>query len=165
MTDWFEAPIDRSHDRNAFDCGDGDLNRWLAQHARQNHERGGAKTFIVATRSQPSRILGFYCLSPTSVEFTRVPEGARKGLGRYEVPLFRLGRLAIDVRFQGRGLGGLLLVAAAHRAEAVATQVGGVGLLIDAKNDQVARWYEGYGALRFEDASLTLALPFSVMSR
>lgn len=161
MADWFEAPINRSHDRSAFDCGDDNLNRWLSQHARQNHQRGGAKTFIAASPEQPNRIVGFYSLSPTSVEFERVPEGMRKGLGRYEVPLFRLGRLAVDVRFQNRGFGGKLLVAAARRAEAVADQVGGIGLLIDAKNDHVARWYEGYGALRFQDAPLTLALPFS----
>jgi len=161
--DWFEAPIDRNHDRSNFDCGDGDLNRWLAQHARQNHEKGGAKTFIAATPEQPSRIVGFYSLSPTSVEFERVPEGARKGLGRFEVPLYRLSRLAVDVGFQNRGFGGKLLVAAAGRAAAVATQVGGIGLLIDAKNDSVARWYEGYGALRFQDSPLTLALLFSIL--
>ncbi|MGE0281138.1 MAG: GNAT family N-acetyltransferase [Rhizobiaceae bacterium] len=165
MEDWFEAPIDRKHDRAAFDCGDPELNRWLAQNARQSHQRGGAKTFVGATHQQPNRILGFYCLSPASVETALVPDGARKGLGRHEVPFFRLGRLAVDAGFQNRGFGGKLLVAAARRAETVAAEVGGVGLLIDAKNDHVARWYEGYGALRFREAPLTLALPFSTMHR
>lgn len=36
-------------------------------------------------------------------------------------------------------------------------------MLIDAKNDRAAQWYEGYGALRLLDAPLSLVLPFSVV--
>ena len=102
---WDEAPIAKRHDRAAFDCGDADLNRYLQKYARQNHESGGAKCFVAARTDMPPRILGFYTLSPASLEYARTPAFAKKGLGRYEVPVFRLGRLAVDKTAQGRGLG------------------------------------------------------------
>ena len=161
-SEWIEAPIGRLHDRKRFDCGDPDLNAYLSRFARQNHDRGAAKTFVAVTEIDPATILGYYSLSPASLDFARTPEVARKGLGRYDVPVFRLGRLAVDLSMQGRGLGGQLLVAATQRCMAAAQQVGGVGMLIDAKNDRAARWYEGYGSVRLEDAHLSLILPFAV---
>jgi ribosomal protein S18 acetylase RimI-like enzyme len=77
------------------------------------------------------------------------------------VPVFRLGRLAVDRSAQGRRLGGALLLHAANRCIRVAQDVGGVALLIDAKNDRAARWYESYGALRMDDAPLSLVLPLA----
>ncbi len=159
---WEEAPIGKKHDRAAFDCGDSDLNRYLQRYARQNHESGGAKCFVAVPTDAPPRILGFYTLSPASLEYARTPALAKKGLGRYDVPVFRLGRLAVDRTAQGRGLGGALLLRAADRCIRVAHDVGGVALLIDAKNDRAARRYEGYGALRLEDAPLSLVLPLAV---
>jgi len=159
---WREAPIARNHDRASFDCGDADLNLYLRRNARQNHESGGAKCFIAAPVDAPARILGFYTLSPASLEYARTPALARKGLGRYDVPVFRLGRLAVDKIVQGRGLGGALLLRAADRCIRVAHEVGGVALLIDAKNDRAARWYESYGALRLDDAALSLVLPLAI---
>ncbi len=144
---WDEAPIAKQHDRAAFDCGDPDLNLYLQKYARQNHESGGAKCFVAAPSDAPTRILGFYTLSPASIEYSRTPALARKGLARYDVPVFRLGRLAVDRSAQGRGLGGALLLRAADRCIQVAQDVGGVALLIDAKNDRAARWYESRGAL------------------
>ena len=111
--------------------------------------------------TRPERILGFYTLSPASLEYARTRALARKGLGRYDVPMFRLGRLAVDGNMQGRGLGGSLLLRAADRCLRAARDVGGVALLIDAKHDRAARWYEGYGALRLEDAPLSLVLPLA----
>jgi GNAT superfamily N-acetyltransferase len=87
---------------------------------------------------------------------------AKKGLARYDVPVFRLGRLAVDKSVQGRGLGGALLLRAAERCIRVADEVGGVGLLIDAKNERVARWYSGYGAMPLLDQPLSLVLPLAV---
>ena len=159
---WEEAPIGKQHDRAAFDCGDADLNHYLQRYARQNHESGGAKCFVAVPSDAPKRVLGFYTLSPASLEYARTPALAKKGLGRYDVPVFRLGRLAVDRSLQGRGLGGALLWRAADRCIRVAEDVGGVALLIDAKNDRAARWYESYGALRLDDAPLSLVLPLAV---
>jgi GNAT superfamily N-acetyltransferase len=159
---WEEAPIAKRHDRAAFDCGEPDLNLYLQRYARQNHESGGAKCFVASPSENPPRILGFYTLSPASLEYTRTPALAKKGLARYEVPVFRLGRLAVDRSAQGRGLGGALLLRAADRCIRVAHDVGGVAVLIDAKNDRAARWYEGYGALPLLDAPLSLVLPLAV---
>ncbi len=158
---WDEAPIAKQHDRAAFDCGDPDLNLYLQKFARQNHESGGAKCFIAAPSDAPARILGFYTLSPASIEYSRTPALAKKGLARYDVPVFRLGRLAVDRTVQGRGLGGALLLRAADRCIRVAQDVGGVALLIDAKSDRAARWYESYGALRLHDPPLSLVLPLA----
>ena len=159
---WQEAPLAKRHDRAAFDCGDADLNLYLQKYARRDHESGGAKCFVAAPADAPARILGFYTLSPASLEYARTPALAKKGLARYDVPAFRLGRLAVDKTAQGRGLGGALLLRAADRCIRVAQDVGGVALLIDAKNDRAARWYEGYGALRLHDAPLSLVLPLAV---
>jgi GNAT superfamily N-acetyltransferase len=159
-----ETPIAAHHDRKAFDCGDADLNGYLQRYARQNHERGGAKCFVAIDPRASDLILGFYTLSPASLDYARVPEIARRGLGRYEVPVFRLGRLAIDLKVQGKGLGGKLLLAAGERALMVSEQVGGVALLIDAKNQRAGDWYRSYGAVPLADAELSMVLPLSTIA-
>ena len=161
---WQEAPLDRAHDRNAFDCGEPALNDYLQKYARQNHDSGGAKTFVAVEASAPTIILGYYTLSPASIDYARTPAVVRRGLGRYEVPVYRMGRLAVAASVQGRGLGSGLLLAAGRRCLAVAAEVGGVALLIDAKSDRAARWYEGFGAVRLDDAALTLLLPLKTIA-
>ena len=164
MLAWQEAPIGRHHDRKSFDCGVEDLNTYLRRYARQNHESGGAKTFVAATAAEPARILGFYTIGPGAIAFADVPESLTKKLGRYEVPVFRLGRLAVDRSVQGRGLGGDLLLAAGVRALAVASEVGGVALAIDAKDPNAVRWYERFGAVPLLDDPLKLILPLAVIA-
>jgi GNAT superfamily N-acetyltransferase len=162
--DWREESIARYHDRQRFDCGSPALNEYLNRYARQNHESGGAKTFVAVAPSEPSFILGFYSINPGAIEFSQVPVELTKKMGRYDVPIFRLGRLAIDLSAQGRGLGGDLLLAAGERALAVAAEVGGVALGIDAKNEKAARWYARFGALALLDDPLKLILPLRVIA-
>ena len=163
MTAWHEEPISKKHDREAFDCGDDALNQFLRRYARKSHERGGAKTFLAIEDAGSKAILGFYSLSPASVEYTRTPEVIRQGLARYDVPGFRLARLAVDRRWQGRGIGGQLLLAAGRRCLLAAAEVGGVVLVIDAKNERVAAWYASCGAVPLLDAPLTLLLPLATV--
>ena len=87
----------------------------------------------------------------------------KKGLARYDVPVFRLGRLAVDRTVQGHGLGGQLLLAAGRRCLLAAAEVGGVALLIDAMNERVAAWYAAYGALPLLDAPRSLVLPLTTI--
>lgn len=158
---WHEEPIARRHHRDVFDCGDRALNEFLHRYARQAHEHGGAKTFVAVTDDDPAQVLGFYSLSPASIEFSRTPDVVRSGLARHPVPAFRLARLAVDRSMQRQGLGGQLLLAAGRRCLRASQEVGGVALLIDAKNEAVAKWYAGYGAIPLLDDPLVLLLPLT----
>ncbi len=161
---WREEPIAKAHDRNSFDCGDAALNEFLRRYARQNHESGGAKTFCAIDPADTKRILGFYSLAPGALAHQRLPETFTKGLARHDVPGFKLARIATHVALQGQGLGGQLLAAAARRCLRVAADVGGVILIIDAKNERAAQWYTGYGAMSLRDAPQTLVMPLATFA-
>lgn len=93
------------------------------------------------------------------MEYARTPEIARRGLARHDVPGFRLARLAVERTQQRQGLGGQLLLAAGPPLPAGRSRVGGVVLVIDAKNERAAAWYASYSAVPLKDAPLTLLLP------
>lgn len=160
---WQEQSIAKGHDRESFDCGEPALNDFLRLHARKNHDLGGAKTFLAVSAADSTTILGFYSLAPASLAFARTPELVKRGLARHDVPVFRLARLAVDRSVQSRGLGGQLLLAAGRRCLLAASQVGGVAMLIDAKNERAARWYAGYGAVPLLDQPLSLLLPLKTI--
>lgn len=81
---------------------------------------------------------------------------------RYAVPIYLLARLAVDKAYQGQGISGPLLVKGLSRCKRVTEEVGGIGLLIDAKNEAVADWYQLFGAIPLPDHPLTL--DYSVFS-
>lgn len=160
---WHEEAIAKKHDRKAFDCGQEDLNRFLQQYARQAHEHGASKTYVAADDTDGKTILGYYTLSPAQVDFHRVPAVARLNLGRHDVGGFRLARLAVSKSCQGQGLGGQLLAAAGRRCMRASQEVGGTALMIDAKDEGVAQWYVSYGAVRLNDAPLSLLLSYGLL--
>jgi GNAT superfamily N-acetyltransferase len=163
VTSWHEEPIKKRHDRETFDCGEDALNEFLRRYARKSHELGAAKTFLAIDDSDNKTILGFYSLSPVSIAYARTPESVRRGLARHDVPGFRLARLAVARKWQGRGLGGQLLLSAGRRCLLASAEVGGVVLIIDAKNKRVAGWYAGFGAVPLLDAPLSLLLPLATI--
>lgn len=156
---WHEEAIGKGDD--PFDCGEPAFNEFLLRYARKSHEMGGAKTFLAIDDAKS--VVGFYSLSPASIAYGRTPEVVRRGLARYEVPAFRLARLAVDLKMQGRGLGGHLLLAAGRRCLLAAAAVGGVAILIDAKNERAAAWYASYGAVPLLDTPLSLVLPLATV--
>ena len=160
---WHEEPVAKKHNRADFDCGQRELKEFLRIYARQSHERGAAKTFLAIDDADCKTVFGYCSLSPALVEYARIPELAWRGLGRYDIGAFRLGRLAAHVDLQGH-LGGQLLLAAGRRCLRVAAEVGGTAMLIDAKDERVAAWYVSYGAMPLLDAPLTLLLPLVVVA-
>ncbi len=164
MTAWHEEAIGKHHDRKNFDCGNPELNDFLQKYARQSHDHGGSKTFLAVRDDDSKQILGFYSLTPTSIDPGKVPAAVRKGLGQHEVPGFRLTRLGVDRPQQGKGMGGQLMLAAGRRCLRAASEVGGVVLAIDAKNDRVAEWYRTYGAIPLVDSPLSLVIPLATIA-
>ncbi len=161
---WHEEAITRKHDRKAFDCGDAELNVFLQRYARQSHDLGASKTFLAVNNADGRTIHGFYSLAPASLTYARTPEILRRGLAQHDVPGFRLARLATHISVQGQGLGGQLLLAAGLRCLRVATEVGGVMLIIDAKSRRAAAWYASFGAVPLQDAPQSLVMALSTLS-
>jgi GNAT superfamily N-acetyltransferase len=155
---WHEEPVSKKHDRKSFDCGDPSMNDFFERYAPQSHESGAAKTFLAIHNADNKTIFGFYSLAPGALAYADTPETVRRSLARHDVPGFRLARIATDLRWQGQGLGGQLLAAAARRCLRVAAEVGGVVLIIDAKNGRAARWYTNYGAVALSNKPLTLVM-------
>lgn len=161
---WHEEAIAKAHDRSAFDCGDPQMNVFLQRFARQGHEQNAAKTFCAIADDDPGRVLGFYTIAPTAVEHERVLATMTKGLGRHDVPGFKLARLATDRTISGQGLGGQLLAAAALRCLRLAGEGGGVLLVIDAKSERATRWYASFGAEPLLGKPLTLVMSLATFA-
>jgi len=144
-------PLNDGHDRQGFDCGDADLNRWLHQTARQHKEKGVSSTFVAVTVPSSPDVLGYYAVSLAELVSPDLPAQHRKRLP-LKVPAFRLGRLA------GQGIGEHLLFDAIDRVTRIASDVGGVGLVVNAKSGAV-EFYRRYGFEPMADHPLNLFLP------
>lgn len=151
-------PLTGNHNRQDFDCGRPELNDWLRQMARQHQEKGLSKTFVAVLDEAPSLICGYYALTLTEVDTRPLPEARRKKLPRM-IPGIRLGRLAVDARFQGKRLGELLLVDAIERVRLIHQHAGVVGLFVDELDDKAAAFYAHFGFEAFVDEPLKLFLP------
>ena len=151
-------PLTGSHDRQGFDCGRQELNDWLRQVARQHQDKGLSKTFVAISEDAQDRICAYYALTLAELESRHLPQAWRKKLPR-RIPGVRLGRLAVDKRYQGKGLGEVLLVDALIRARRIHTEAGGIGLFVDALDEQAARYYQRFGFVSAPDNPLLFFLP------
>ena len=161
-----EVAIDETlgdHDRAAFSCGAEPLDRYFRERAGQEQRRNVASCFVLVDREAPA-IVGYYTLSASTVVASELPEAFAKRLPRYpNLPGILLGRLAVDARYQGQGFGRRLLVDALRRARDVTAQVGAIVVLVDAKDEAAARFYETFGFTRFEAEPLRLFLPIATI--
>ena len=150
------------HDRSAFDCDAEPLNRYLQQQATQDVRRRFASCFVAIT--DDDGIAGYYTLASSSVLLIDLPADTRKRLPRYPtVPAVRMGRLAVDRRFKGMGLGAALLAdAMTHAAHA---EIAAHTLIVDAKDETALEFYRHHGFIALPDAPLTVFLPLETVRR
>ncbi len=151
-------PLAPHHDRTSFSCGEPALDDYLRERAGQDVRRKIARVFVAADRSN-GRLAGYYTLSAASFFRQDLPEGLAKRLPHYPVPAAILGRLAVDRRYQGHGLGALMLADAIKRLVRASESLAIYALIADAKNDGAKAFYEHFGFQAFPDASMRLFMP------
>jgi GNAT superfamily N-acetyltransferase len=155
--------IGEQHDRAAFHCGEEALDRYFQTQATQDIRRRIANCFIaveVATR----QVAAYYTLSAASIPLVDLPPEDIKRLPRYPtLPAVRIGRLAVDERFQGRGLGAAMLMNAAHRT--LHADAAAYTLLVDAKSDRAVAFYQRYGFRPLASQPRTLFLPLATAQK
>jgi ribosomal protein S18 acetylase RimI-like enzyme len=156
-------PLADAHDRTAFSCGEEALDRYFQTQATQDIRRRVANCFVAIEQSTGA-VAAYYTLSAASMPFTDLPTEVTKRSPRYPtLPAVRIGRLAVDRRFQGRGLGGVLLMNAVERSARI--DAAAFTLLVDAKDDSAVEFYRRYGFLSLVSQPRTLFLPLATAQR
>jgi ribosomal protein S18 acetylase RimI-like enzyme len=156
-------PLDVMHDRTLFVCGEDVLDRYFQVQATQDMRRRVANCFV-AIEAVTGQIAAYYTLSAASIPLVDLPADEAKRLPRYPtLPAVRIGRLAVDRRFQGRGLGAALLMNAADRT--LQGDAAAFALLVDAKNDQGVEFYRHYGFRTLVSRPRTLFLPLKTAQK
>lgn len=148
------ALLENSHDLDQFQCGHPALDDWLRRRARSNQLSGASRTYIVA---DGRRAVGYYCLSSGALDLLAAPGGIRRNMPD-PIPMAILGRLAVDMGWQGKGLGTALIQDAVLRTTQAASILGIRGLLVHAISDEAKAFYEGYGFTATPKNPLTLVL-------
>lgn len=149
----------QKHDRANFDCGSETLNQYFRVQVGQDIRRN-VTTCYVAVDNETGLIAGYYTLAMGGVSIADFPKKTAKKLPRYpSVPVVRLGRLAIDLRYQGRRLGGGLLADAIKQT--ICSGVASFAVVVDAKDEKAIAFYEHQGFIKLTSDPNTLFLPIS----
>ncbi len=157
-------PLGTKHDRAAFSCGNRQLDLYLQRQAGQDLKKRAAVPFVITPDGKT--IAGFYTLSQYAVDLGELPEEISKRLPRYPmVSATLLGRLGVDQRFRGRGLGERLLMDALYRALQSSRQVASAAVVVDAKDDQGVDFYRKYGFIDLPDLRRRLFLPMRTIEQ
>jgi GNAT superfamily N-acetyltransferase len=135
-------------DRSGFQSGNIDLDRFFQRYAGQNQFRHHIGSTYVATRADA--VVGFVTVSSGEMATQKLSKSLRKRLPSYPLPILRIARLAVDARFQGHGIGRLLLRAMLELALDLRDRAGCIGVVVDAKPEAGAF----YAALGFEGMEL-----------
>ena len=130
------------HLLNEFDCGKATLNEWLLRYARQAQGSGSAKTFVVADNE---RVVGYFSLTVGQIDSLDAPDRIRKGMGKYPIPVVILARLAVDLAYQGKGLGIGMLQDAIRRTMLIAEQAGIRAMLTHPIDEEATMFYTRFG--------------------
>lgn len=162
MSSYVLELLDGSHDREGFSSGLDSVDRYLRETARGHLEKGVSVTRVMVETdaSPPKAVLGYFTLSCITVEAREWP-GAPKGLPKQTVAAVLLGRLAVAKIAHGKGIGSMLVAAARQLARETIVRTGGLGLVVDAANEEIVGFYARYGFQRVVPNGLRMFLPAS----
>jgi ribosomal protein S18 acetylase RimI-like enzyme len=153
----------RHHNRPAFACGEEALDRYFQTQVTQDIRRHIANCFVIVDVGS-GQVAGYYTLSAATIPLTDLPPEAARHLPHYPtMPAVRMGRFAVDRRFQRQGLGELMFMDAVQRTMPDAAAA--FALLADAKDDRAVAFYRRYGFRPIMDRPRTLFLALATAQK
>ena len=147
------APLGPDCDVSDFDCGKQALTDWLKFQAAKNEGRG-SRTYVT---HESRKVVGYYALAAGAIERGRAPSKLARNMPD-PIPVLVLGRLAVDRRHAGKGLGAALLKDALKRALNASREIGARAVLVHAIDAEAVGFYRQYGFKPFPTGSRTLYL-------
>jgi GNAT superfamily N-acetyltransferase len=139
--------LERGHVRDSFDCGALDLDLWIVRHAWQAHRSGSARVFV-ALAAGDRRVAGYFALTAAEIDHVDATARIRKGMPHFPIPAVLVSRLAVDLRDRNSGVGKSLLKDAFARVIGASQTIGIRAILVSARDDDAAAFYEHFGFSR-----------------
>ncbi len=134
------------HEKAYFSCGNDMLDSYLHKQAKQDMKKRLSACFILS--DDDKEIKGYYTLSSASIQRAQLPGEIIKKLppSYNDLPVTLLGRLAVDIRFKGQGLGKIILIDALKRSyETSIANVASMAIIVDPIDDAAISFYLKYG--------------------
>ena len=153
--------LNADHDLTQFSCGEPTLDHWLRNRALQNEKTGASRTYVVCAGSC---VVGYYALAAGAVAHTEATSRAKRNMPD-PVPVILIGRLAIDSRFQSRGIGADLLRDAVLRTLQAAEIAGIRAILVSAISANAKTFYEKFGFISSPANPQTLMITVTEAAR
>lgn len=145
--------LNNKHNREDFNCGKELLNNYLKTQAGQDVKRKLSACFVL-TDKETNVIQGYYTLSNNSIPIRSFSEQIQKKLPKSytSIPTTLLGRLAIDIRYQGRGIGKVLLIDALKRSCEISQEIGSFAVVVDPIDEEAEKFYTKYDFIKLPDS-------------
>ncbi len=143
----------KKHNRNNFDCGKELLNNYLKNQAGQDVKRKLCACFVLAAKDT-SIVKGYYTLSNNSIPLSSFPEYIQKKLPKsyISIPTTLLGRLAIDSKLQGKGIGNIIMMDALKRCYLISKEMGSFAVVVDPIDEDAEKFYQRYDFIKLPDS-------------
>lgn len=154
--------LDASIKTGDFHCGREPLDNYIRRYASQDVRRNVARVFVATPEDDPQRLAGFFTLNAGSVSSTSLPASLAKKLPHYPMPVALIGRLAVDKKFQGKGLGAILLADACQKVAQASAVLAVAGIIVAAKDDEAGAFYKHFGFEPLQGQAHRMLLPASV---
>jgi predicted N-acetyltransferase YhbS len=142
------------HELDAFHSGEPSLDDWLKKRARANQAGGASRVFVVC---QENRAVAYYALSSASIKTALAPGRFKRNMPD-PIPVVLLGRLAIDLDYQRKGLGRSMVRDAAMRVSQAADTIGVRGIVVHAISDDARKFYLALGFSECPDEPMMLVV-------
>jgi GNAT superfamily N-acetyltransferase len=142
------APLEGKHDRTQFDSGASSLDDWLRTQAGQSRRADTAATWVIADAD--FRVVGYLAMSMSAVDVSQAPRRL-KARGLQQIPVLLCGRLAIDQRFRGVGLGTVLVELLLSKAVELNRSAACRAVVVHALDAEARGWWERFGFHPFVD--------------
>lgn len=132
--------INSLHQFESFDSGNAQLDDWLKRRALKNEAEGASRTYVLC---EGETVIAYYCLANGAIAQGEATGRIRRNMPD-PIPVMVIGRLAVDRRWQGQGIGRALLRDAILRTVQAAEIAGIRAILVHAISDEAKQFYERY---------------------
>ncbi len=134
--------LTKRHEFTSFNSKNDDLNEFLKNDALRDQESMVSKTYLCCWKKS---IVGYFSIVADTIDVQAINENdGIKGYPYHKYPSIKIARLAVDRKFERKGIGRFLVLAAMGLAMSVSEIIGCRYITVDSKPDSIS-FYEKLG--------------------